>query len=86
VHDALLAGKTAAEIEAICRPGMADFQRRRTRYLLYEPSPQHSAKPSTPTCHPLRWTARLWRVNLRVIQACICLRPSATATHPTSTR
>jgi uncharacterized protein YbbC (DUF1343 family) len=39
VHDALLAGKTVEEIEAIYQPALADFKQRRARFLLYELSP-----------------------------------------------
>lgn len=36
VHQALLAGKSLAEIEAIYRPGLEEFLRRRSRFLLYQ--------------------------------------------------
>ncbi len=35
VHEALLGGKSAAEIEAGWQPGLADFLKRRERFLLY---------------------------------------------------
>jgi len=38
VHDAVLAGKTVEQIEAIYRPGLTEFSRRRSRFLLYGPS------------------------------------------------
>ncbi len=34
-HEALLAGKSAAEIEAAWQPGLAEFLKRRERFLLY---------------------------------------------------
>jgi uncharacterized protein YbbC (DUF1343 family) len=37
VHAALLEGRSVGEVETIIRPGLADFQKRRWRYLLYPP-------------------------------------------------
>ncbi len=37
VLDAIMAGKTVAQIRTIYRPKLDDFKRRRARYLLYEP-------------------------------------------------
>ncbi len=37
VLDAVLAGKTVAQIEAIYRPGLEEFLKRRRQFLLYEP-------------------------------------------------
>ncbi len=36
VLEAILAGKTVAEIESIYRPALEEFRRRRSRYLLYD--------------------------------------------------
>lgn len=43
VLEAVLSGKSVAEIESIYRPGLQDFLQRRSRFLLYE-----TGAPSTP--------------------------------------